>query len=92
MKPVEYAIEIHHPNSSVVWKQFEGSSPFMAVAVGDIINPGAWEGSNAPTRVLKVLGREHFFSDNGERILHGVKIFVEEVEATKELRHIKGEV
>lgn len=83
---MRYYLEIYSPDSADdVWVSFEADSPFGAIAVGDIINPGMWDGSQSPMRVLKAVAVEHILWDIQE-LKHKVMVFTTEVEGTRELR------
>ncbi|MCX8119197.1 MAG: hypothetical protein N3G78_14865, partial [Desulfobacterota bacterium] len=68
-KTVRYVLEIYKPmNVDDLWMKFESPSPFMAIHVGEVINPGLWPGSEAPQKVLRVLHVEHAVWEINDRI------------------------
>jgi hypothetical protein len=84
---MEYHLEIYAPGSARdVWISFEADSPFMAMSAGDIVNPGLWEGSESPMKVLRVVTVEHLVWLAGGTPKQKVMVFTEEAEGTDELR------
>lgn len=82
-------LEVYQPGSfDDVFQYLESDTPFMAISRGDIVNPGLWDGSQSPMKVLRVVNVEHIIWKNettgGAR--HKVLVFTEEVEGTRELR------
>lgn len=89
MKTIEYILEIYKPNSvKDVWITFNSPNPFMAISVGDIINPGVWPGSESPKTVLRVLNVEHIIYELNDAVKHKMLIFTNEVAGTQDLRKI----
>ncbi len=87
MKTIKYVLEIYEPLSvDDIWVRFESPNPFMAIHPGDVINPGLWEGSEAPQKVLRVLNVEHSIFEIGERITHQVMVFTEKVDVIRNLK------
>lgn len=86
--PVRYSLEIYEPGSAYdPWVNFLSNSPFLAISKGDIINPGTWDNSQSPMKVLKVLNVEHMIWEiENDHITHKLCVFTEEVEGTEELR------
>jgi len=84
----EYILEIFLPGSADdVWMKFSSPTPFMTISPGDIINPGVWEGSEAPKKVLRVVSVEHIIWEApGSDMKHKIDIYTKEVEGTRELR------
>src|SRR5205823_1703142 len=83
-----YQLEVYVPASTdTVFAHFESSLPFLPIHPGDIVNPGIWEDSQSPMRVLRVLNVEHIIwkSRNGE-IKHKLMVYTDEVAGTRELR------
>lgn len=58
----------------------------MAISVGDIVNPGTWEGTQSPMKVLQVVAVEHLIWEGQGVLKQKVMVFTEEVEGTDELR------
>ena len=82
----KYMLEIYRPNNADdVWVVFESDTPFMAMSKGDILNPGIWDDSHAPMKVLKIVNVEHAIWDV-TGLKHKIMIYTEEVEGTRELR------
>ena len=79
MKPIKYTLAINQAGSYDLWKSFDSSMPFMSISVGDIINPGLWEGSQSPIKVLRVTKVMHDIFENGDEVRHVIAIFSEEV-------------
>ncbi len=86
--PSDYSLEIYEPQSMEnAWIVFHSTSPFMSISAGDIINPGIWEGSKSPMKVLRVLNVEHIVWQSKEGdVKQKVMVYSEEVEGTSELR------
>jgi hypothetical protein len=88
---MNYTLEIYQPGSvRDLWVSFASEAPFGAIGTGDIINPGTWEGSQSPMRVLRVVAVEHLVWGHQGDPRHKVMVFSEEVEGTEELR--RGEI
>jgi len=84
---MEYILEIYMPGSARdVWVHFASSKPFMPICKGDILNPGLWEGSQSPMKVVRVINIEHIIIEKEEGFGHKILVFTEEVEGTEELR------
>jgi hypothetical protein len=82
MKLTEYSLEIYMPGSDDnLWMAFSSPTPFMAIHVGDIINPSIWEGSQSPMKVLRATGVEHAIWELGGNVKHKIMIYTEEVDA-----------
>jgi len=89
MKKIEYTLEIYRPKSvDDVWTTFNSPGPFMAISVGDIINPGSWPGSESPQKALRVLNVEHIIWELNDTVKHKMLIFTVEVAGTRDLRRI----
>jgi hypothetical protein len=87
MGSAEYILEVYEPGSAdTVWNVFHSASPFMTISAGDILNPGLWEGSNSPMKVLRVVSVEHTVWEIEGQVKHKVMIYTEDVEGTPELR------
>jgi hypothetical protein len=81
MKPVRYVLEVRRPdNYSDVWALFEAATPWVAIHVGDLIDPGNWPGSQSPKRVLRVIRVEHVVVDEGPQLAQCLRIATEEVD------------
>lgn len=87
----QYVIQIHEPgNFSGIWIEFESSTPFMTLSVGDIISPftARNEGheDNLPelktkNNDLRVTRVEHIISKvDRNNILHKLLVFTEEID------------
>lgn len=86
-KATQYELEIFIPGSADdVWVKFASPTPFMAIHVGDIINPGTWEGSQSPQKVLQVVGVEHLIWEVNGQVKHRLDVYTQEVAGTRELR------
>jgi hypothetical protein len=87
MKSIKYVLEVYKPLSvDDVWISFTSQNPFISIHVGDIINPGLWEGSEAPQKILRVLNIEHAIWETRDHITHKVMIFTEEVKGIRDLK------
>jgi len=87
MKEAEFSLEVYYPGSMEhAWVYFKSSTPFMPINVGEIVNPGIWEDSQSPMKVLRVVNVEHIIWETSNRIKQKVMVFTEEVEGTEELR------
>lgn len=86
-----YIVQIHQPgNFSSIWIEFESSTPFMAINVGDIISPftarNAGEDDNLPelqtkNNDVRVTRVEHIISKvSGQDLQHKLLVFTEEIE------------
>lgn len=83
-----YILEIYDEGSTdTVAARFEGSSPFMSLSKGDLINSRSWPDSST-THILKVLAVEHLIWQLNGVITHHKMVFTEAVRDTKELRGI----
>jgi hypothetical protein len=81
---MEYMLEIYEPGSEKeVWVHFESSSPFMPIAVGDYLNPYAWDPPPSPLRILRVVRVEHLIW-NISVLSQKILIFTEFEEGTRE--------
>jgi hypothetical protein len=88
---VEYFLEVYVPGSADdVWVTFTASQPFVAISVGDILNPAFWPDNQSPMKVLRAVAVEHIFWDNEGTTKQKVMVFTEEIDGTRELR--RGEV
>ena len=86
MSHMEYILEIYEPESADnVWAMFSSESPFMTISPGDILDPGVWEGSKPPIRLLRIVNVEHLIWDM-EGVKHKILVFTKEVEGTREIR------
>jgi hypothetical protein len=82
-----YMLEIYEPGSTEsAWVSFESDSPFGSISVGDIINPGVWEGSNSPMTVLKAVAVEHLVWEAQGEVKHKIMVFTTEMDGARELR------
>lgn len=82
-----YQLEVYEPGSADdVWLSLAGDAPFMSISVGDIVNPGIWESSEAPAEVLRVVNVEHIIWEHEGVAKHKLRVFTEEVQNTEELR------
>ncbi|MDD5738687.1 MAG: hypothetical protein PHY72_02030 [Candidatus Pacebacteria bacterium] len=82
-------MEVYVPGSADdVWVTFETSEPILGISKGDILNPGIWENTQSPMKVLKVVNLEHLIWDvKAENcVKHKLMIFTKEVEGTRKLR------
>jgi len=87
MKITEYSLEIYQAGSADdVWVNFSSPTPFMTISAGDILNPGIWDGSQSPMKVLRVVNIEHIIWEVSGSAKHKICVFTEEVEGTRELR------
>jgi hypothetical protein len=84
---MEYLLEIYEPGSfDDVWMTFTSSQPFVAISVGDIVNPGLWPDSRSPMKVLRVVAVEHIIWESEGATKQKVMLFSREVDGTRELR------
>jgi len=84
---MEYMLEIYEPGSvEDLWVHFKTSSPFMAINVGDLINPGIWEGSQSPMKILRVVNLEHIIWEINSVVKHKLMVFTEEIEGSAKAR------
>ena len=82
----EYILEIYEPNDTdTVWMVFRSSTPFLALAVGDLVNPSTWPDSEAPMKILRILNLEHIIWEIEGQIKHKICVYTEEVVSTKGL-------
>lgn len=82
-----YSLEIYAPGSTDdVWVVFESTTAFMTISVGDLVNPGIWDGSRSPQKVLRAINVEHIIWQAGGVAKHKVCVYTEEVDGTRELR------
>ena len=85
----KYILEVYQPDAvEDVWVTFESESPFGAISAGDIVNPGLWEGTQSPMKVLEVTRVEHILwtTDNERTVKHKIMVFSREIEGTGEAR------
>ena len=84
---MEYMLEVYAPGSMKdVWVYFESSSPFLPINVGDLINPGIWEGSQSPMKILRVVSVEHIIWEINSDVKHKLMVFTEEIEGSEDAR------
>lgn len=84
---MKYILEVYEPGSmDDVWVTFETSQPFVSISAGDIINPGLWENSQSPMKVLRAVTVEHILWEIDGATKQKVMVFTEEVDGTRELR------
>ena len=89
-KILKYVLEIYKPmDVDNLWVRFESPFPFMAIHVGDVINPGLWEGSETPQKMLRVLHVEHSIFEIGNRITHQTMIFTEQIDCIRDLQVLR---
>ena len=82
MKPMRYVLEVYEPGSArVTWVVFESSSPFQTIQRDDIINPGVWPNSHAPSKVYKVSEVEHAIYEGNDQITHKLMVYGLEVDS-----------
>ncbi len=82
-----YGLEVYGPGGTdTPWVSFDSDTPFPAIARGDIVNPGVWEGSQSPMKVLRVVQVEHVVWEAAGVAKQKLLVFTEEVEGTRELR------
>jgi hypothetical protein len=86
---MKYILEINEPGETgVAAASFESDSPFGTVSVGDLLNPGNWEGAEHPGYVLRVVNVEHILWDfgKGSGPSHKICVFTEAVPDSRQLR------
>ena len=88
MKPTQYILEIYAPGSvSDVWATLRSTTPFGAIARGDILHPGAFAGCEiAPESIPIVTGVEHLLSGTEAGVAHKICVYTNAVANTPELR------
>jgi hypothetical protein len=87
MKITEYILEIYMPGSiDTCWVVFSSPTPFMATSVGDIIDPGLWEGSQSPMKILRTIGLEHYLWEIEGSVKHKICIYTEEIDGSLDAR------
>ena len=86
----QYTVQFHHPGDiTSIWMEFESSTPFMAINVGEIISPFTGRNvghddnlpdlqtNNNDIRITKV---EHIISKiDGQHLQHKMLVFTEEI-------------
>ena len=91
MKKNVYMLEVYEPNSvDNVWMYFEAPSPFLGINSGDLMNPGIWEGSKSPMKILRVVNVEHLIWETNIEVKHKLMVFTEEVEGSREIRFTRS--
>ncbi len=84
---MKYILEIYQPGSlDTAWVHIRSDHPFMTISAGELLNPGLWEGSQSPMRILRVRNVEHAVwetsRERGHRqnaIGHKIMVYTEEV-------------
>jgi hypothetical protein len=91
MEEERYMLEIYMPGATeTVAATFESSSPFNAIAVGDLLNPAFWPTeSELVGKLCRVIGVEHIFWTFQGVAKHKLCVFTEAVDKTHEVR-LKG--
>ena len=84
----KFTLEIYAPGSTMTtWEVFESDTPFLAINKGDLINPGVWEGSQSPMKILRVVNLEHIiWKSINSKAKHKLLVYTEEIEGTEENR------
>lgn len=92
MKITEYILEIYEPGCTEdVCIVFNSSNPFIAINVGDILNPTTWPNAESAKDVLRVVNVEHLLWEINGDIKQKILIFTEAVQNTEDLRSGKCE-
>lgn len=80
MKKDLYALEIYLPGGTAdVAAVFESDTPFMAINIGDILNPRLWKTFDYQGEVLRVVKLEHFIWETQGIVKHKIGVFTEAV-------------
>jgi hypothetical protein len=80
MKFIEYILEIYEPNSNLdVWAEFVSLSPFMAINVGDFLNPTFFPKVRLLNYILRVVKIEHLIWNTPGDMKHKIMIFTEAI-------------
>ena len=87
MKKDLYTLEIYLPGGVAdVAVTFESDTPFMAINIGDILNPRLWTAFDYQGEVLKVAKLEHFIWETQGVIKHKIGVFTEAVSDDEDSR------
>lgn len=90
MSSKKYTYEIYIPGSTDdVWVVFYSDTPFIPLHRGDLLNPGLWEGSQSPMKILRVLNVEHLLWESDSIVKQKVMIYSEEVDVEEEQPRLK---
>jgi len=86
-RPIEYTLEVHEPGSAddVAWS-VTTSGPFLAIAPGDLLNPGNFDTSASSTKLLLVVKVEHILWETQAAVKHTLRVFTRVVPDTREVR------
>ena len=80
-----YILEVYQAGSDKnLWARIESDQAFLSIHRGDFVSPGAWEGSEAPLKTLRVVAVEHLVrrSKKDEEIRHLLMVYTEDVDTT----------
>jgi len=82
----KYALEIYYPGSvNSVWVWFGSDTPFQAISIGDIINPGLFPDAGADV-MLRVTSLEHILWSTKNQSKHKICIYTEDIGKNEALR------
>lgn len=84
-----YELEIYAPGDTTgqdVLMTLDSDTPFMAIGVGDLLNPRLWADKSTNGDLLRVVGREHMIWKGEAGTIHRLCLFTSNVPDTADER------